>query len=568
MATRIVTVTHDGSDRDGEPVPGHSIPPSAESSRQNSQWASLGQEELTIPYDIETFQLKSTIGHRDRPSFNAAEGAVRLPETVLISRFQGIPPELGSLPREVICVLVCSTGQLLFSWLQADVIVNLFALQQALSLRSAELPWVAGAFSVTLGLSVVLAGSLTDLAPPKLLIVAAFAWLTLWNIMGVVALLTKTKMLFYFTRAMQGLAVGILVSGTMSILGRVYKPGQRKTRVFSAMAAMAPFGFWAGALQGGALTAHLEWIFATNAMISGIGCFAAFWTIPALRPVADRAGVTAPTIRNFDYQGGTCAVLGCVCLMFGLTQGSVVHWSLYTYILTIIGVLSLGLFFWIETRVLRPLVPPQLWRTPGFAPLMAAYFLGFGGFVGAWQFYAVQFFLRIQHVQPLVVALYFLPNAIIGVLATVLVSHLLHKIPGTYIYLASMLAFALGPAFFLPQTAETPYWALSMLGIGLVTFGPDLSFAAASIFITSNVPRSYQGSAGSVLVTIQNLSTAIVISTGDAIASKASVEADGSIGLQGLRAAWWFALAAAVVGAILTALFVRIPKEEEKEHIT
>ena len=213
------------------------------------------------------------------------------------------------------------------------------------------------------------------------------------------------------------------------------------------------------------------------------------------------------------------------------------------------------------------MIPSKLWRTPGFAPLMAAYFLGFGAFVGAWQFYAIQFFLRIQGVSALTVALYLLPNAIFGVVATFVVSRLLHVIPGHYIYVASMIAFALGPVFFLPQTPNMTYWALSMPGIALATFGPDLSFAAASIFITSNVARSYQGSAGSLLVTIQNLSSAIMTSIADAVAAQVDRGADGEIGLQGLKAAWWLALGASLAGAVITAVAVRIPKEEEKEHV-
>ncbi|KAK5123202.1 hypothetical protein LTR85_003401 [Meristemomyces frigidus] len=480
---------------------------------------------------------------------------------------QGVPPELGSLTKEIIFVLVCSCGQLLFAFNQGDVNVNQQAFKNALGLQSTELPWLNGAFLVAMGLSVILAGSLTDLAPPKLVVVGAVGWLTLWNLIGAFTLVPSLSALFFFMRAMQGLAVGVLVSGSMSILGRVYKPGQRKTRVFSTMAAMAPFGFWLGALQGGALSAHLPWIFGSNAMISALLCVAAYLTIPALRPAVDTAGSEAPTLRDFDFKGAVCAVVGCICLLFGLTQGSVAHWAPYTYALIIVGVLVLALFFVLENRVARPMVPSKLWRTSGFAPLMAAYFLGFGGFV-AWQFYAIQFFLRIQHKSAITVALYLLPNLIMGVLATFIVSRLMHIVPGHHIYIASMLAFALGPAFFLPQKPSTTYYALSMPGIGLATFGPDLSFAAASIFITSNVPRSYQGAAGSLLVTIQNLSSAIMTSIADSVGAKVDLESDGEIGLEGLRAAWWFAFAASLLGAVITAVWVRIPKEEEKEHVT
>lgn len=131
-----------------------------------------------------------------------------------------------------------------------------------------------------------------------------------------------------------------------------------------------------------------------------------------------------------------------------------------------------------------------------------------------------------------------------------------------------MVAFAMGPVFFLPQTPNTIYWALSFPGIALVTFGPDLSFAAASIYITSNVRRSYQGSAGSLLVTMQNLSSAVMTAVADAIGTKIDKGPSGEIGLYGLRTIWWWALAAEVVAALITLIWVRIPKEEEKEHVT
>lgn len=398
--------------------------------------------------------------------------------------------------------------------------------------------------------------------------VGAFAWLMVWNIVGAFSLHQSRYVLFFVMRAMQGLAIGVLVSGSMSILGRVYKPGIRKNRVFSAMSAMAPFGFSLGALQGGALKAHLPWIFGTNAILTGLCCIAAWFTIPPLRPVADSADKEAPTLRQFDWVGAVFAVVGCVCLLFGLTQGSVTSWSPYTYAMVVIGILALIAFFFYESRVARPLIPTSLWKTKGFTPLMIAYFLGFGSYFGAWQFYAIQFWLRIQHATPIAVALYHIPNAIVGVLATWLVSRTLHILPGHYIYTTSMIAFTMGPAFFLPQTPNTIYWALSLPGVALVTFGPDLAFAAASIFITSNVKRSYQGSAGSLLVTNQNLSSAILTSVADAIGAKVDLGPTGEVGLKGLRAIWWFALATQLTAALITVVWVRIPKEEEKEHVT
>lgn len=186
---------------------------------------------------------------------------------------------------------------------------------------------------------------------------------------------------------------------------------------------------------------------------------------------------------------------------------------------------------------------------------------------GAWQFYAVQFWQRYQGATPLTVALYILPNGIVGVLAAWIVSKTLHVFPGHWIFTASMIAFGMGPAFFLPQTPSTSYWALSLPGVALATFGPDMSFAAAAIFITSSVPRSYQGSAGALLVTVQNLTSAIMTSISDSIGVKVDQLPSGEIGLQGLKAIWWFGLGSTMAGALITITMVRIPKAEEKEHV-
>lgn len=147
------------------------------------------------------------------------------------------------------------------------------------------------------------------------------------------------------------------------------------------------------------------------------------------------------------------------------------------------------------------------------------------------------------------------------------VSKTLHIIPTHVIFTASMVAFGMGPVFFLPQTPDSNYWALSLPGIVLATFGPDMSYAAAAIFITRSVPMSYQGAVGSLLVTVQNLIVAVMTSISNAIGTKVEALPGDDIGLAGIKAIWWFGLASALSGALITATLVRIPRAEEKEHM-
>ncbi|KAL4904197.1 hypothetical protein BDW74DRAFT_179286 [Aspergillus multicolor] len=481
---------------------------------------------------------------------------------------QGVPPEFRGLTTEIIFILLCSMGLFLFGLFLGDVVINQAVFPDALGMSESNTPWLIGSFLLANGIAVIISGSLADLSDPKIMMVLGFVWLMTWNIVGVFSIRPSLAVLFFVVRAMQGLAIGVLQATSMSLLGRVYSPGIRKTRVFSVMSATVPIGFFVGCVQGGALTAHLRWIFASNAIVSFICAVASVPGIPSFSP--KHGPSDAPlSVKDFDTLGAVLAAIGCGLIILGLTQGVPSGWSPYTYSLIIVGVFFLVLFYFAERRAARPLVDNRLWLTPGFLPLAISYFLGYGAYVGGWMFFAVRFLLTIQGHAPITVALYFLPNMICGILATYIVSNTLHLFPGHWILIAGMVANTMGPVFFLPQTPNTIYWALSMPGIALVTFGPDLTFAASSIFITSNVPRSFQGSAGSLLVTIQNLSAAIVTAIGDTIGKEATkAGGDGySLDLGALRAIWWFSFAISLAATVICAGFVRIPRSEEKDYV-
>jgi MFS family permease len=302
------------------------------------------------------------------------QGSPRLPVS------QGVPPELGSVLAEIVFVLTCTASQVISSLIVGHITVTQTVFREALGIAPSQTPWLTGSTLLASGLSVIISGSLADLAAPKPLMVGAFLWEAIWNAVTAVAISPNCKILFFVGRAMNGLAVGVLVTTSMSILGRVYNPGIRKTRVFSFMAAGSPLGFWLGCVQGGALSAHLPWIFGSTSILLAICALAAHLTVPSLRPVSDDHTTAAPSLRQFDYAGAFLSSMGCSFILFGLTQGSSAHWNPYTYCLIVLGVLMLGGFYWVEQRVVRPIIPSGLWRTPGFAALLVSYFLGCGAY--------------------------------------------------------------------------------------------------------------------------------------------------------------------------------------------
>lgn len=154
------------------------------------------------------------------------------------------------------------------------------------------------------------------------------------------------------------------------MLGRIYKPGQRKNRVFAAMSAMIPMGFGIGALQGGAFSAHLQWVFASTAILSFFCTLAALWVVPTLPPsLAEDGSGEQLSIKHSDFAGAIVCVCACGSLIFGLTQGAPTAWTPYTYALVIVGVVLFGIFYLIERKSPRPLIDTASGRPPALPRL-------------------------------------------------------------------------------------------------------------------------------------------------------------------------------------------------------
>ncbi|KAI5291398.1 hypothetical protein KEM54_005013 [Ascosphaera aggregata] len=513
---------------------------------------------------------------------------------------QSRPPMLTSRRAEISFILVCSAGQYFFSHLLGNCAVLQDVVTDMFDMPPSQRVWPNGAFNLANGLGVPISGALADIYGARILIIASLGWLTAACILGA-AVGTRSSVAFMVIRALQGLGVSGMTSSSISYLGRVYKPGKRKTAVFSGMASLGPIGYVVGAIQGGALSGSkraISWTFGSNAMIIGLIFLAALKYAPTEHTVRQYERLTgAPALpqRKFDWKGATVAVAACGLLIFGLTQGSAAHWAPYTWSAIIASMFLFALFIYVESNVADPLVPNSIWKTKGFLPVASAYFLSFGSF-SAYQFYAITFWLRIQGKSPLMAGLYLIPNAFIGVLATFLVARLFHIMPGHMILGAGCVASALGPIFFLTQHPSTMYWALSFPGIAISTFAPDLSFAAAAIFLTTHCSRRYQGVAGSLLITLQNLSSAIVTSTSESIGTAVeqhhltvlsvpehyryvgnpgatwmgpghNMVAGRGTTLQQLHTIWWFDISGSLLGIIVAALFLRLPRATESEHL-
>jgi predicted MFS family arabinose efflux permease len=237
----------------------------------------------------------------------------------------------------------------------------------------------------------------------------------------------------------------------------------------------------------------------------------------------------------------------------GRSSGSSFGWGVpQTPILLVMGLVLLVLFPFIENRVKDPILPMDIFKSTTFVVVSISLCLGWMSF-GMFQFYNPSFLMELRHISSLEVALQMLPCALIGFVAATTSVILLPRVPGYFIFGASMLSFFIGQLLLALTPVNQTYWAMTFPTCLLIGFGPDLSFACASLIASDNLKPDQQGVAGSFINTIVNYS----ISLGLALASNVEVHVNdgGRDKLRGFRGAFYLGMGFAGLGIIFTAVF-------------
>jgi len=142
-----------------------------------------------------------------------------------------------------------------------------------------------------------------------------------------------------------------LLPNAIAILGRAYEPGLRKQMVFSMFGATASSGYVVGAVFSSMLAEFAWWPWAYWIMAIALFILAVAAVIIQQTPspeLDNSEGVFA----RVDALESITGVSGLVLVNFAWNQATVVGWTNpYTYVLSIAGILFLGIFAFVELEV-------------------------------------------------------------------------------------------------------------------------------------------------------------------------------------------------------------------------
>ena len=411
-------------------------------------------------------------------------------------------------------VLIC-VAQLMVVLDSTIANIALPFIQKDLDFSAASLTWVVTGYSLTFGGLLLLGGRLGDLYGRRTVFMTGLVVFAIASLVGGVA---QTEAMLLVARGFQGAAAALAAPSALALITTTFPAGPSRSRAFAVYAAMSGVGAAVGLILGGWLTG----------MHSILALSVDGWRLTFLInvPIGIIAALVAPLLLaeserhtgELDVPGAVTGTAGLLAVVYGLTRAGSHGWTNgETLGFLIAGVLLLGIFGVIETRVKHPLLPFRIFasqtRASSFVAMMllpAAMFAMF--------FYLSQYVQLVKGFSPLHTGVAFLPFCFGMVAAATLSSSLVSKVDprwlagiGTLIAAASLFGFSRIPHdTSLPiHAVQGSYWGHIFPYVTTMSFGMGLTFVTVTLTAVHHLRPEDSGIGSGVLNTMQQVGGAL-----------------------------------------------------------
>ncbi|MBE1533048.1 MFS transporter [Actinomadura algeriensis] len=403
----------------------------------------------------------------------------------------------------VVLVLACAAQFMVV--LDVSVVnVALPAVQDDLGFAAADLPWVAGAYTLAFAGFLLLGGRLADIVGARRTFLAGLLLFCLPSLVG--GLATAPGALIA-ARAAQGIGAAVLAPATLTIITTTIPEGTRRTRALAVWTAVGLVGGAAGNLVGGVLTEALSWrwILLVNVPV-GLAAAVLARRVPDGR--RDRAR------RRLDVPGAVAATAGLALLAFGIMRAGSRGWTDAGTAGALGGALVLlAALAVVEARAAAdPLVPPRLLRSRAIGLGNVLMLLAGGCFQVPMWYFLTLYMQDVLGFSALETGLGFLPHTLLTMLVGLQVTpRLMRRVDDRALVAAGAAVAAAG---FLWQGAVAGdgggTYVRDVLGPAvLVSAGGGLLNTPLTTTVTAGVAAADAGAASGLLNTAKQVGGAV-----------------------------------------------------------
>ncbi|KAA2261083.1 MFS transporter [Solihabitans fulvus] len=431
--------------------------------------------------------------------------------------------------------------------------VALPRIQADLGFSQENLSWVFNAYVVAFGGLLLLGGKLADLFGAKKL------FLTGWTVLGVGSLIAGMANHVWVElvgRAAQGVGAALIAPAALTLLMMLFGHNPKELgKALALYGAAAPAGGTAGVFLGGVITQYISWpwVFYINIPIALITLVFA----PRLMPSASGQR------GSVDVLGALTVTAGLATAVYAIVRAPEVGWgSAKTWGALAVAVVLLGAFLGIQAKRRQPLMRLGILRAPNLAAANLAQLLLGGAWIPMW------FFLNLYLQQVLGLSAFpsgaaLLPMTVAIMVMMIVVSpKVMARFGPKTGVVAGLLVLAAGLVV-LSLARPTGNFLVDVLPASLIAaVGMGLAFIPSLGTALSSAPPEEGGLASGIVNTSYQVGSALGLA---AMTALAAARGAGQLGdhtalTHGFSAAFVGAAVIAVVGALLAALMLRIPR--------
>ncbi|NNG40260.1 MFS transporter [Flexivirga sp. ID2601S] len=370
-----------------------------------------------------------------------------------------------------------------------------------LDFSQSSVQWVVTAYALAFGSLLLLGGRLGDLFGRRRMFVLGVAIFAIASLLGGIA---ANSAMLLAARGLQGAGAALASPAALALINTTFPAGKERNRAMAVYAAMSGAGAAVGLILGGILT---EWDWRATFFINvPIGLIVA---AIAPRVLVESEGNDG----TLDIWGAVAGTVGLFGIVYGLShagqQGA--SWGDFETLFPLIGgLVMLGMFVLIETRVKHPLLPMRILadRTRAVS-LFSMLLIGAGMF--AMFFFLGLFIQQVLGYSPIKSGFAFLPFSVGIVAAAGIASNLVSRVDPRWVAGFGGLLTTVSMWGLTNLSMDSSYATNLLPWVIVMGFGMGFLFIPLTLTATAGVDKNDSGAAASALNTAQQIGGAVGI---------------------------------------------------------
>lgn len=362
--------------------------------------------------------------------------------------------------------------------------------------------WVAGVYMLSLSAFMPILGKLADLFGRKKVYLISMAFFIGGSI---VCGLSHSMTMLLIGRGIQGLGAGGLMPLAMTISSDLF-PVEQRAKVQGFMGPIMFIPMLLGPLMGGFFVDQISWhwIFFVNIPV---GVLAALLLASGLKEQMVTKKVT------IDWVGALLLISAIISLLITpvLIENEGYSWGSPLIIsLLCIGVLFIGIFIWVESKVKEPIIPLHLFKNRNILVLSMIVFTVGVGLMGSFSSFPY-FAQNVLGLTPTEAGYLTLPMMVGAVVSAMVCGFLLTKVRYRELFGIAFILPIIGFYLFSHMNIHTTivqiiiFFLIAGLGLG-VMFGGD------NLIVQESVEKEHRGIALATVPLFQSIGATVGVS--------------------------------------------------------